>query len=103
RRMRLLPQALQVRGDAEALRAPGGRRGDAAGAQTEARGAPHASLTADYHHEAVGVVAPGESGGANAELPAEPRGDLLSARRVVDKRFPVVVALFSLARRARVR
>ena len=30
--------------------APGGRRGDAAGAQAEARGAQNASLAPDYHH-----------------------------------------------------
>src|SRR5689334_14233547 len=44
RGLRLLPEALRVRGEAEDVRPAGGRRGDAARPEAEARRPPHAAL-----------------------------------------------------------
>src|SRR3954453_1307610 len=94
--MRLLPEALQVRGDPASLRAPGGRRRDAARAQAEARRSENSALAgarARDDDEPLRVVAARQRLRADAERLGEAIRDALGAGRVVDERPLVVVAL----------
>src|SRR3954467_12185947 len=93
--MRLLPEALQVRGDPASLRAPGGRRRDAARAQAEARRSENSALGARARDddEPLRVVAARQRLRADAERLGEAIRDALGAGRVVDERPLVVVAL----------